>query len=257
MSEKTDKAMSLFHEGKYKEAIDAFSSVLETEPDNANIYNNMGVAYSNTGDFEHSENCYVKAIELDPELAQAYINLSDLYYKSGDIASAVGTLQRGSYELQDNLAIAHLLARVYIEDQRWDDAIVELERVLDGEPDNYDAYYDLGHVYFELGDYETAIDNFENVLSYEDNQNSEVLYYALAQAYEANNQIDKAISNYLKAIAVNDKFLLAYKKVGILFLARGDYEDAVEYFENYMDFDIPEEEKSSVQKLIDRVKTKM
>ena len=61
----------------------------------------------------------------------------------------------------------------------------------------------------------------------------------------------------MKAIAVNDKFLLAYKKVGILFLARGDYEDAVEYFENYMDFDIPEEEKSSVQKLIDRVKTKM
>ena len=257
MSEKTDKAMSLFQEGKYKEAIDAFSSVLETEPDNANVYNNMGVAYSNTGDFEHSENCYVKAIELDPELAQAYINLSDLYYKAGDIASAVGTLQRGSYELQDNLAIAHLLARVYIEDQRWDDAIVELERVLDGEPDNYDAFYDLGHVYFELGDYETAIDNFENVLSYEDNQNSEVLYYALAQAYEANNQIDKAISNYLKAIAVNDKFLLAYKKVGILFLARGDYEDAVEYFENYMDFDIPDEEKASVQKLIDRVKTKM
>ena len=137
------------------------------------------------------------------------------------------------------------------------DAIVELERVLDGEPENYDAYYDLGHVYFELGDYESAIDNFENVLGYEDNQNTELLYYALAQAYEANNQIDKAISNYLKAIAVNDKFLLAYKKVGILFLARGDYADAIEYFENYLDFDIPDEEKDSVNKLIDRVKSKI
>lgn len=257
MSEKIDKAMNLFKEGKYKESIDAFSSVLETEPDNADVYNNMGVAYSCVGDFEHSEKAYVRAIELDPELAQAYINLSDLYYKSGDLSSAVGTLQRGSYELQDNLTIAHLLARVYIEDQRWDDAIVELERVLDGEPENYDAYYDLGHIYFELGDYETAIDNFENVISYEENQNNELLYYALAQAYEANNQIDKAISNYLKAIAVNDKFTLAYKKVGILFLAREDFEDAIEYFENYLDFDIPEEEKDSVQKLIDRVKTKI
>ena len=257
MSEKIDKAMNLFKEGKYKECIDAFSSVLETEPDNADIYNNMGVAYSCVGDFDHAEKSYVRAIELDPELAQAYINLSDLYYKAGDLASAVGTLQRGSYELQDNLTIAHLLARVYIEDQRWDDAIVELERVLDGEPDNYDAYYDLGHIYFELGDYETAIDNFENVLSYENNQNTEVLYYALAQAYEANNQIDKAISNYLKAIAVNDKFTLAYKKAGILFLAREDYEDAIEYFENYMDFDRPEEEKENVKKLIERVKAKI
>jgi len=257
MSEKIDKAMTLFKEGKYKESIDAFSLVLENEPDNADVYNNMGVAYSCEGDFDHAEKSYVRAIELDPELAQAYINLSDLYYKAGDLASALGTLQRGSYELEDNLTIAHLLARVYIEDQRWDDAIVELERVLDGEPENYDAYYDLGHVYFELGDYETAIDNFENVISYEQNQNNELLYYALAQAYEANNQIDKAISNYLKAIAVNDKFTLAYKKVGILFLARNDYEDAIEYFENYLEFDIPDEEKDSVNKLIERVRAKI
>lgn len=257
MSEKIDKAMTLFKEGKYKESIDAFSLVLENEPDNADVYNNMGVAYSCEGDFDHAEKSYIQAIELDPELAQAYINLSDLYYKAGDLASAVGTLQRGSYELEDNLTIAHLLARVYIEDQRWDDAIVELERVLDGEPENYDAYYDLGHVYFELGDYETAIDNFENVISYEQNQNNELLYYALAQAYEANNQIDKAISNYLKAIAVNDKFTLAYKKAGILFLARNDYEDAIEYFENYLEFDIPEEEKDNVNKLIERVRAKI
>ena len=102
-------------------------------------------------------------LQQNPQLAQAYINLSDLYYKAGNIASAVGTLQKGSYELQDNLTIAHLLARVYIDDQRWEDAIEELERVLDGEPENYDAYYDLGHVCFELGDYEAAISNFENV----------------------------------------------------------------------------------------------
>ena len=96
MSEKIDKAMALFKERKYKEAIDAFSSVLETEPDNADVYNNMGVAYSCVGDYEQAVNYYTKAIELDPELAQAYINLSDLYYKTGDLSSALGTLQRGS-----------------------------------------------------------------------------------------------------------------------------------------------------------------
>ena len=254
MSEKIDKAMSLFKEGKYKECIDAFSLVLENEPDNADVYNNMGVAYACISDFEHAETYFVKAIELDPQLAQAYINLSDLYYKSGDLASAVGTLQRGSYELQDNLTIAHLLARVYIDDQRFEDAINELERVLDGEPENYDAYYDLGHVLFEIGDYEGAISNFETVTEYR--QDSELLYYSLAQAYEANNEIDKAISNYLKSIAVNDKFTLAYKKVGILFMARNDFEDAIEYFEEYSNFSIPQEEKDSVKVLIERIKAK-
>ena len=254
MSEKIDKAMSLFKEGKYKESIDTFHLVLENEPDNADVYNNLAVAYTCVADFEHAETYFIKALELDPQLAQAYINLSDLYYKAGDLASAVGTLQRGSYELQDNLTIAHLLARVYIDDQRWEDAIEELERVLDGEPENYDAFYDLGHVCFELGDYEGAISNFETVTEYR--QDSELLFYSLAQAYEANNEIDKAISNYLKSIAVNDKFTLAYKKVGILFMARNDYEDAIEYFEDYVKFEIPQEEKDSVNKLIERIKTK-
>jgi len=255
MSENTDKAMELFRAKKYKECIDIFSAALETEQDNSSIYNNMAVAYSALEDFEHAEMYFVKALELDPQMAQAYINLSDLYYKAGDLSSAIGTLQKGSYELEDNLAIAHLLARCYIDDQRWEDAIGELERVLDGAPNNYDAYYDLGHVYFELGDYEGAISNFETVTEYK--QDSELVFYALAQAYEGNNEIDKAISNYLKAIAINDKFTLAYKKVGILFMARNDFEDAIEYFENYVGFDIPEEEKNSVNKLIERIKVKV
>ena len=62
MSEKIDKAMSLFKERKYQEAIDAFSSVLETEPDNADVYNNLGVAYSCIGNFEiAAENILVGA----------------------------------------------------------------------------------------------------------------------------------------------------------------------------------------------------
>ena len=80
MSEKIDKAMSLFKERNYNEAIDAFHLVLENEPDNADVYNNLGVAYSCNGDFEKAVTYLVKALELDPQLAQAYINLSDIYY---------------------------------------------------------------------------------------------------------------------------------------------------------------------------------
>ena len=61
----------------------------------------------------------------------------------------------------------------------------------------------------------------------------------------------------MKSIAVNDKFTLAYKKVGILFMARNDFEDAIEYFEDYIKFDIPQEEKDSVNKLIERIRAKI
>ena len=81
MSEKIEKAMSLFKEKKYNEAIDAFSSVLETEPDNADVYNNIAVAYSCVGDFEKAENYYTKAIELNVSLEARTLIL--LYSNSG------------------------------------------------------------------------------------------------------------------------------------------------------------------------------
>ncbi|MCD8377654.1 MAG: tetratricopeptide repeat protein [Candidatus Gastranaerophilales bacterium] len=255
MSENSDKAINLYKNGQFKEAIDVFSSILEHEEDNAEIYNNMGLCYAKLGEFEQAEKSYTKSIKLDRSIAQSYINLSDLYYKNGDLSGAIGVLERGSYELTDNYVIAHLLARVYIEDARYDMAICELEKILDAQPENYDAYYDMGRIQFELGNYEDAVANFENVIEYK--ENNEFLYYYLAQAYEANNEIDRAISNYLKATAINTKFAMPYKKLGVLFLARGDYVDSIEFFEDYIKLDVPDVEKENVKLLIERINKKL
>ena len=71
-----------------------------------------------------------------------------------------------------------------------------------------------------------------------------------------NNEIDKAISNYLKTIAHDSGFRQAYKKVAILFLAREDYDDAIEYLESYCEMELPEEEIVNVKNLIERIKKK-
>lgn len=252
--EKIKKALDFYKEGKYNEAIDSFSSVLETEGDNAEIYNNIGLCYANLGDDEKAEKNYLKSQEINPKLPQVYINLADIYYKQKDMGSGIELMSQGIYEIPDNLVFRHYLARFYMEDAKLDLAIDELEHILEKQPENYDVYYDLARVHFELGNYASAIENFENVLEYK--SENPLLYYALAQAYEANDEIDKAISNYLKAIAHNDSFSPAYKKVGILFFARGDFEDAIEYLEDYTKFDIPKEESDKVNDLIERIKKK-
>ena len=255
MDNNLDNAIECYKKGEFQQAIDIFSNILEHEEDNAEIYNNMGLCYAKLGNFEQAEKSFTKSIKLNPLIPQTYINLSDLYYKSGDLSGAIGVLERGSYEIEDNYVIAHLLARVYIEDSRYDMAITELEKILDAQPENYDAYYDMGRVMFEMGNYEDAISNFENVIEYK--EDNEFLYYYLAQAYEANNEIDKAISNYLKSTTVNTKFAMPYKKLGVLFLAREDFEDAIEFFEDYIKLDVPDEERKNVNELINRIKSKI
>ena len=254
MEEKINKALELYKKANYKEAIDVFSTILEKEQDNAEIYNNIGLCYANLGDDERAEKNYLKAQELNPKLPQVYINLADIYYKEKDMGSGIELMSQGLYEIPDNLVFRHYLARFYMEDAKLDLAIDELENILEKQPENYDVYYDLARVHFELGNYDCAIENFENVLEYK--SENPLLYYALAQSYEANDEIDKAISNYLKTIAHNDAFAPAYKKVGVLFFARGDFEDAIEYLEDYCKFDIPKEESVKINELIERIKKK-
>lgn len=249
-----DKALELYNKGEYKQAIDAFSVVLEECPENAELYNNIALCYANLGEYDKAEKNYLRAQELNPKLAQVYINLADIYYRNKNMADGIGLMTTGICEIPDNMVLRHYLARFYMEDAKLDLAIDELETILEVQPDNYDVYYDLAKVHFELGNYACAIENFENVLEYK--SENPLIYYYLGEAYEANDEIDKALSNYLKAIARNEAFSPAYKKAAILFLARGDYEDAIEYFEDYIDLDIPEEEKGKIRELIERIKKK-
>ena len=127
----------------------------------------------------------------------------------------------------------------------------QLFEILEIDADNVDAYWDLGNIQFEIGDYDSAIENYENVL--DKVQDNAVLYYQTGITYEANDNIYKAISNHLKAISCNENFHPSYKKLGILFMARQDNESAIEYFEDYLQFDLPDEEKKTIKELIERI----
>ena len=110
----------------------------------------------------------------------------------------------------------------------------------------------MGNLSYETGDYENAVSCFEKVLEKRDDNPH--IFFKTGLAYEAANDIPKALSNYLKAIAANNDFYPAYKKAAIMFLAQNDLEGAKEYFSDYLEFDLPEEEKSSVRKTLENLK---
>lgn len=140
--------------------------------------------------------------------------------------------------------------RELINDCRYDDAFEALEVAQEKEPDNWELFYEYARLQFELGDYSSAVANYEELIKH---HQSAIIYYNLGEAYECNDQLDKAIGAYLKAITINEKFPFAYKKLGMLFMARNDIESAIEYFSDYLKLDIAEDEKESVEKVLKRI----
>ena len=78
MQDKINKAIEFFKKGDWNSAADLFTSALEVETDNAELYNNLGLCYANLGDDEKAEKNYLKCIERNPKSPQCYINLADI-----------------------------------------------------------------------------------------------------------------------------------------------------------------------------------
>ena len=249
---KIENALNSFKKGDYKAAIKDFEEVNSENPNNPNILNNLGLCYANLSDNERAEAYYLEALKLDSKLVQTYINLSDIYYKEKKIIDGINLLETAVTLMPENTVLKNCLARFYIEDVRYDLAINELSEILDIEPDNVDASWDLANVLFETGDYESAIANYETVL--EKITDNPVMYFQTACACEACDELDKAVSYHLKAVSYNPDFYPSYKKLGILFSARGDKESALEYFEEYLNHDLPEEEAEQIKKVVENLK---
>ena len=146
-----NKALESFKNQNYEEALKLFLEINANGDETPNIFNNIGLCHLSLENYDDAEKFFLKALSLDDKIPQVYLNLADLYYRQEEILKTIEILQNGVYKLPDNVAIRHYLARVYIDDSRYDIAIDQLEAVIDLSPKNYDAYWDLGRTYFLLG----------------------------------------------------------------------------------------------------------
>lgn len=85
-----DQGVMQFKQGNYPQAIATYQKALEEDPDNALVYNLLGMAYrfrfnqSGAQEFKEAEiDAFKKAVELDTKFVVAYKNLiASLYYQN-------------------------------------------------------------------------------------------------------------------------------------------------------------------------------
>jgi tetratricopeptide (TPR) repeat protein len=71
------------------QAIAAYQSVLEQDPEHAAAHINLGTLYYNRQDYQLSEKHYRAAIEIDPRYALAYFDLGNVLDETGRVTEAI------------------------------------------------------------------------------------------------------------------------------------------------------------------------
>ena len=82
-------ADKLYESGKYKEAIESYSDIIENAPRNVNAFYNRGRSYEEINNINKAESDFKKVLQLDEKNVSAMLSLAKLYYQNGQYSKAL------------------------------------------------------------------------------------------------------------------------------------------------------------------------
>ncbi len=99
----------LFDDGEYQQAINAYTSYLETHPDHKKSIYNRGRSYEEVGEVDKAIADFKTLLEIDPKYINAYLSLAKISYNNHDY-NKVLIYTGDAIDLNENNAQAHFLA---------------------------------------------------------------------------------------------------------------------------------------------------
>ena len=149
--------------GKWTDALDALSRVLELSPGDADAHNDLGYALYNLGREEEAEAGYRRALAIDPLQVKALNNLAALLADLGRIAEAAATLQRSlQIDPHSDFALCCLGMLVDRVGGHDDQALAYLERSITLNPGSADAYITVANILWRQGRVDRSLEMFRH-----------------------------------------------------------------------------------------------
>lgn len=161
-----------------------------------------------------------------------------VYDLHGQTKEAITAFQDAS-QYQDSYAIRLRLGADYARLGRLSEAISNLQKALEFDPQNVQARYLLALIYSTQRDYDRAAKEYEGILtSFAEAQPENLeIYGYLAQLYYSQKQYDKAIQQFEAVLSIEPRNIEIMFLLGALYLEIDADEKAIELFKRVLSLD--------------------
>jgi tetratricopeptide (TPR) repeat protein len=170
-----------------------------------------------------------------------YILKTDAYLAMDRQEKAVELLEQAlhQFEGEEKIELLFELADVYDDYEEFDKVFDCLKVILEEDQTNEEALYKICFWTDFTGRNEESIRLHMNII--DEQPYNELAWFNLASAYQGLKLYEKAIDAYQYAIAIDEKFDYAYRNIGDAYIRLRKYRDAIEALEKVLELSKPEE----------------
>ena len=225
---------SLMKKRDYDGAIAAFTASHEIAPQNINVINARGIAYSYKGDDERALADYDLCLQLRPTYGSAYNNRGLIFMRRGELQRALDEFNLAvKHVSNDQSRFLHHYNRARVEGllKLYDASLADYAEAQKVNPDGPQVPAYRCITYTSMGKFDDALADCNAALAKAPNQ-----IYTLtsrANAYLGKGNLDAALDDYNQVLKTNPNYVRAYVGRGQLYekrrnlaAARADYRSA-------------------------------
>lgn len=214
---------------EYEESVTVLKNLIKVKPDSAvgNYY--LGKVYGQMKLYRESIGYYERALELRPDLTQASIDLAISHEALGELDKAIAIYTRIVNDAENRAPLIQHLIQLFIQNQRYADALTYLEKLKEMGLATTETNRKTGLIYLELERYDDAIKLFSEMLKTDPDAHQLRLY--LGSALEEKGEFERAIAEFQRIPADATAYPEAVSHLAFIYKEQGKNDEAVKLLE--------------------------
>ena len=212
----------------YEKAILHFELALSQRSEDANIYNNLGLASESLGDTLQAIDYYRQALLLDANHPEALQNFSYLTREYNQLETAKTTLSQLSNASSSPSLLLHR-GMVLHQSGNYQQAIDAYDAAIRQAPANADLYLQRGFSQEKLSQFQNALQDYTQAITLD--SRLEKAYLNRGNVYYKLKKFDVAEQDYRTALRLAPENAKTYYNLGLVYHRKGNLQEACQNLE--------------------------
>ncbi|MBD3167780.1 tetratricopeptide repeat protein [bacterium] len=218
---------------RWGEAVNLYKQAVEKDPLLAPAYYMMGVAHQQMKNYEEALKAFTQAINVRSDYDKAYNAKGVVLLKLSRLDEAIETYRRAvqlpSADPGVKSDALNGMGLTYNKMKKYDQAISAFQQAVMEDPDNHEAYFNMGRAYQVKKDHESAVEAYGNATKVKSDK--EKYWVAYADALNLSGNYSEAEQAARSAISVKSNSPGGHFQLGWALEHLGRKQDALPHYE--------------------------